>query len=48
MKERLKRVKKRYLELVRNEGKDVKVKDTLKQIYRVKKIIKELELRLNK
>ena len=48
MTERLKKVKRKYLELVRNEGKDVKVKDTLKQIYRIKKIIKELELRLNK
>ena len=40
MKERLARVKKRYLELVRN---DHKIKNSLKKIYKAKRIIKELE-----
>ena len=43
--ERLKRVKKRYKELVKNEG---EIKNSLKKIYKAKRIIRELELRLNK
>ena len=45
MKERLKKVKKIYKKLVRN---DYRIKNSLEKIYNAKRIIKELELRLNK
>jgi len=43
MEEELRKARRRLLLLVRNEGKDIKEKHSLKKIYKAKKRIKELE-----